>query len=98
MTAPPSNVWTTDKDESKCMILHKTLSQSCSTNKGKSKQSIINKTLLQNYSADVDELCSTEKDISEYTITEKKTQSIKNLQLQRKCQVILTYSNVVEIF
>ena len=72
MTAPSSNVYSTDEDESKLIIVHKTLSQTCSANKDKSKQSIVSKTLLQNYSADVDELCSTEEDKSEYTITEQK--------------------------
>ena len=41
-------------------------------NEGESKCSIVNETLSQNYSANVSELCSTEKDISEYTITEQK--------------------------
>ena len=72
MTAPSSNVYSTDEDKSKCIILHKTLLQNCSVNKDKSKQSIINKTLSQKYSADVDKLCSTEEDKPEYTITEQK--------------------------
>ena len=38
-----------------------------SANKVESKQSIVNKNLSQNYSADVEKLCSTEKDKSEYT-------------------------------
>ena len=41
-------------------------------NNDESKQSIVNKTLSQNYYADVDKPCSTEKDISEYTIIEQK--------------------------
>ena len=60
MTAPSSNLCFTDKDESKHIIVHETLSHICSTNQDKSKQSIVNKTLLPNYSADVDKLCSTE--------------------------------------
>ena len=32
------------------------------------------------------------------TLVNKNTKSISNIQLQRKCQVILTYSNVVGIF
>ena len=72
MTAPSSNVYSTDEDESKCIIVHKTLSHNCSTDESESKQSIVNETLSQNYSADVDGICSTEIDISEYTITEKK--------------------------
>ena len=60
------------EDESKRIIVHEHLSQSCSENEDKSKQSIVNKTLLQNYSADLDELCSAEEDKSECTITEQK--------------------------
>ena len=44
----------------------------CSTDQDESKQSIVSKNLSQNYSADVDEVCSTEIEISEYTITKKK--------------------------
>ena len=59
MTAPSSNVYSTDKDESKRIILHKSLSQNCSTEESESKGGIFNKTLSQNYSAGVDVLCST---------------------------------------
>ena len=52
--------------------MHKTLSHNCSVNKYGKKRSIVNKTLSQNYSADVEKICSTEKDISEYNITEQK--------------------------
>ena len=69
ITAPSSNVYSTDEDESKRVIVHEGLSQSCSTNEGKSKRRIINGTLSQSYSADVDEICSMEKEISEYTFT-----------------------------
>ena len=62
MTALSLNVFSTDEDESDGIIIHKTLSKSCSANKNKSKQSIINKTLPQNYSADVDKLSSMEED------------------------------------
>ena len=64
ITALSSNVYSTDKDESKFVIVHKGFSQSCSTNKVESKRSIVNKKLSQNYYADVDKLCYTEKDIS----------------------------------
>ena len=47
MTALSLNVHSTDKDESKGIIVHKNLSQ--------------------NYSAEVDTICSTEIDKSEYT-------------------------------
>ena len=63
-TALSSNVYSIDKDESKRIIAHETLSQNCSANKDESKQSIVNKTLSKNYYADVDGICSTEIDIS----------------------------------
>ena len=72
MTAPSSNVYSTDEDESKRIIVHETLLQNCSANEGKLKKSIVNVNLLQNYSAEVDKLCSTDKDKSEYTITQKR--------------------------
>ena len=71
MTAPSSNVYSTDEDESKHIIVHEGLSRSCSTNEGESESSIVNEILLQNDSADVDELCSTEKYISDYIIKQK---------------------------
>ena len=64
MTDPSSKVYSTDEDESKRIIVHKTLSQNCSANEEKSEGIIVNKTISQNYSADVDELFSTEEDKS----------------------------------
>ena len=52
--------------------MHETLSQRCSANKVKSKQSIVNETLSQNYSAEINELCSTEEDKEECTKTDQK--------------------------
>ena len=52
MTAPSSNVYSKDEEESKRITVHKTLSHK--------------------YSADVEKLCSTDIDRSEYTITEQK--------------------------
>ena len=72
MTALSSKVYSTDEDESKRIIVHKTLSQNCSANKEESKQSIVNETLSQNYSVDVEKLCSTEIDKSEYAVLEQK--------------------------
>ena len=72
MTALSSKVYSTDEDKSKRIIVHKTLLHNCSVNKDESKQSIVNEALSQNYSADVGEVCSTEEDKSEYTITEQK--------------------------
>ena len=54
ITALCLNIYSTDEDESKRIIVHKTLSQNCSANKDKSKQRIVNKILSQNYSADVE--------------------------------------------
>ena len=52
--------------------MHKTLSQSCSTENDESKRIIVNETLLQSCSTDKDELCSTEEDKLECTITKQK--------------------------
>ena len=71
MTASSSNIYTTNKDESKSIIVHETLLGDSSTDVSESKRSIFNKNLSRNYSEDMDELCSTEKHISEYTITEQ---------------------------
>ena len=57
MTDPSLNVYSTDEDKSKRIIVHKTLSHNSSVNKDNSKQNIVNKTLSQNYYADVDKLC-----------------------------------------
>ena len=43
MTALSLNIYSTDEDKSKRIIVHKTLSQNCSTNKDESKQNIVNK-------------------------------------------------------
>ena len=53
MTAPSLNVNVTDKDESKRIIVHGSLSENCSTDVSESKRNIVNKTLSQNNSADV---------------------------------------------
>ena len=45
MNALSSNIYSTDKDESKRIIVHETLSENCSTDVIESKQSIVNKTL-----------------------------------------------------
>ena len=67
MTAPSLNVNATDKDESKRIIVHKSLSKNYSTDVSKSKRNIVNETLLQNNSADV----------SDYTITDPKNKDYK---------------------
>ena len=77
MTALSSNVYPTYKDESKRIIMHEGLSRSCCTNEGKSKRIIVNENLFYNYSADVDELCSTEKDKSENIIMEQNKREYK---------------------
>ena len=58
MTALYSNLYSRDEDESKGIIMHKTLSQNCSTDEDKSKGIIVNKTLSRSCSTDEDELCS----------------------------------------
>ena len=47
--------------------MHANLFQNFPANKDKSKRSIVNQTLSQDDSEDVDNLCSTEIDKSEYT-------------------------------
>ena len=93
MTAPSLNVNATEKDEWKRIIVHKGLSQSCSTNEDESKQSIVNKTLSHKYCADVDKLCSTEKDISECTITEQKEEKYKESKGTKEVPI---YFNIFE--
>ena len=61
MTALSSHVCCTYDDESKHIIVHKTLLQILSTDEDKSKHSIVNKTLLQNCSTDEDKLRSAEE-------------------------------------
>ena len=72
MTTPSSIVYYTDEDESKGIIVHETLSQNCSANRDESKQSIVNESLYQHYSMDMEKLCSTEIDKSQYIITKKR--------------------------
>ena len=55
MTAPSLNINATDEDESKRIIVHEGLSQSCSTNESESKCNIVNKTLSRKNFADVSE-------------------------------------------
>ena len=53
ITAPSLNVNAADEDESKHIIVHEGLLESCSMKESESKRSIINKTLSQKYSAGV---------------------------------------------
>ena len=64
ITALYSHVCCTDKDESKRIIMHETLSQNCYMDEGESKRSIINKNLPQKSSADEAELSFTEEEKS----------------------------------
>ena len=76
MTDPSSNFNVRYKDESKEIILHKTLSENSSTEVSKSERNIVNKTLLQNSSADVSENTISEfkdKEHKEPSVTEKVT-------------------------
>ena len=67
MTAPYLNVNVTDEEESKRIIVHKSISENCYTDVSESKLNIFNKNLSQINSADV----------SEYTITELKDKEYK---------------------
>ena len=62
MTSPSLNINVMNKDKSKHIIVHESLSENCSTGICESKLNIVSKTLSQNNCADV----------SEYTITELK--------------------------
>ena len=55
MNDPSSNFYSMDKGGSKSIIVHKTLSQSCSTDEDKSKHIIVRETLSQSCSTDEDE-------------------------------------------
>ena len=55
MTALYFNVNGTDKDESKHIIVHESLSESCSTDVSESKRNIVNEIFSQNNSANVPE-------------------------------------------
>ena len=93
ITAPSSNVYSADEDESKRIIVHKTLLQNCSAGESELKIIIVHKTLLHNYSADVGELCSTEIDISEYTITRKKDAEYEESSVTKEMPI---YFNIFE--
>ena len=82
------NVNVTDKEESKEIIAHKTLSENSSTDVSESERNIVNKTLSQNNSADV----------SENTITELKDEEHKKPSVTKKVKSYLTYSTVKEIY
>ena len=61
MTAPYLHICSTDENESKGIIVHKTLLQICSTDEDESKRIIVNETLLQNCSMEENDLCSMEE-------------------------------------
>ena len=74
MTAPSSNINSTDEDKSKRIIVHKTLSEKIFREVSKSERNIVNETLSQNNSEDVSENTITElkdKEHKEYTVTQK---------------------------
>ena len=83
MTALSSNVNVTDEDESKEIIVHKTLSENISTDVRKSKRNIANENSSQNNSADV----------SENTITELKNKEHKEPSVTKK---VKSYFNIYE--
>ena len=73
--------------------MHETLLQNFPTDKGESKQSIVNKNLSRNYSADVDKICSTKVDISEYTITEQKGAEYEEFSVTKE---LPSYFNILK--
>ena len=76
MTAPSSNVNVTDEDESKEIIVHKTLSENQSKDVSESECNIVHETLSQNNSADVPENTITKlkyKEHKETSVTQKVT-------------------------
>ena len=83
MTAPSSNVNVTDEDESKQIIVHKTLSENISTDVSESERNIVNETLSQNNSAD----------LPEYTITELKDKEHKEPSATKEVKL---YFNIFE--
>ena len=83
MTATSLNVHVTDEDESKRIIVHKSLSDNCYTDVTESKHNIVNKTLSQNNSVDV----------SEYNITELKDEEHKEISVTKE---VKSYFNIFE--
>ena len=77
MTAPSLNVNVTDKDESKRIIVHKSLSDNCSTDVNESERNIVNKSLSQKNSANV----------SEYTIKELKGKEYNEPSLTKEVNI-----------
>ena len=81
MTDPSSNINVTFEEESKGIIMHKTLSENSSTDVRKWERNIINETLLQNNSAN----------LSENTITELKDEEHKEPSVTEK---VKSYFNI----
>ena len=75
-TAPPSNVNVTDKNESKEIIVHETLSENKSKDVSESECNIVHETLSQNNSEDVPDNVITELKYEEHkepSVTQKVT-------------------------
>ena len=83
MTAPSSIINVTDKDESKEIIVHKTLSENNYKDISESERNIINETLSQKNSVDV----------PENTITELKDKEHKEPSVTHK---VTSYFNIFE--
>ena len=87
-TAPSSNVNVTDEDESKEIIVHKTLSENPFKDISESECNIVHKTLSQNNYADV----------PDNVITELKDDAHEEPSVTQKVTSYLTYSGAVEIY
>ena len=86
MNPPSSNVNVTDKDESKEIIVHKTLSENQSKDVRKSECGIVHETLSQINSADVPDNVITELKDGEYkepSVTGKVTSYSKIFECSR---------------
>ena len=98
-TAPSSNVNVTDEDESKEIIVHKTLSDNQSKDVSESECNIFHKTLSQNNSADVPDNVITELKDDEHkepSVTGKVTSYFNIFECGRNIlyQLDVTYQRV----
>ena len=88
MTAPSSNINVTDEDESKEIIVQKTLSENNYKDVSESERNIVNETLSQNNYADV----------PENIITELKDEEHKEPSVTQKVTIYFNIFGVEEIY